>query len=276
MVSALLVGMAGVAAVCCIAVLFGPIVCSCRGNFAENTASAEAGAFWIHPFLLRCDFDLAKRKSALVLFNRFRFFSFSLPGDDDEAPAEAGRATQKPVPPAQDTEEKQSPGFEDRGTAAHAAGESGERQPAKEAEPPKEKNEKRGAWFTRWKQFRVFWDDHRWRSKILSWLKKRLHGLFRIVSLRIVSVRLRLGLAEPDETGAAYGYILGVTNAFFNPANGKRQLFFEPVFDRECFEMEGRVRITTSVIRLCAPLVLAILTFPYLHTYLLLRRARKV
>jgi hypothetical protein len=276
MVSALLVGIAGVAAVCSIAVLFGPIICTCRGSFGENAASADAMVFWIHPFLLRCDFDIVKRTATLILFKRFRLFTFALPGGGDEAPPETGPAAHKAVPPAQDKEEKQSPGFEDRGRAAHEPDESRAERPEKEPEPPGKKKKKRGAWFTRWKQFRVFWDDHRWRSKVLSWLKKRISGFFRIVSIRIISVRLRLGLAEPDETGAAYGYILGVTGALFTPANGRNQVLFDPVFDRECFEMEGRVRVTTSVMRLCAPLVLAVLTFPYLRTFLLVRRARKV
>ena len=122
----------------------------------------------------------------------------------------------------------------------------------------------------------VFWKDSSWRAKIVRWLRRSLPRFFHLLSIRDLSLQVRLGLSDPGETGALYGYFLGASGALADQRNKNRRLVFDPVFERECLEAEGGLRISTSLFRLCIPLIFALLTFPYLHTFLLFRRARRM
>lgn len=119
-----------------------------------------------------------------------------------------------------------------------------------------------------------FLRQHSWRSKVLRWLTHSLVRFFRIVGLDHLFVRVRANLEDPALTGQVYGYVVGLRRAL---SGGRTNVSvrFEPVFDRECLEGEGSVGLRTSLLRLLAPVIAAVLTFPYVSTFLVWRRLKR-
>ena len=126
------------------------------------------------------------------------------------------------------------------------------------------------------KQLMVFLKDSFFRAKILRWLGKTVKAIFRAISLRRITARVKAGLLDPSLTGVAYGYFFGLKSMISSEKSSCKEILFEPVFDNEPFAAEGEIEVSSSIGRLCLPVVFAVLTFPYLHAFILYRRAKKI
>ena len=131
-------------------------------------------------------------------------------------------------------------------------------------------------WIAKLKNNRVvflLW-QRSWRAKILRWFTRSLVRFFRIAGLDHLAVRIRANLENPALTGKAFGYVEGLRRAL-SGGRSNVSVRFEPVFDRECMEGEGSVGLRTSIVRLLAPVIVAVFTFPYVSTFLVWRRLKK-
>jgi hypothetical protein len=124
-------------------------------------------------------------------------------------------------------------------------------------------------WLVRLRRNRYvfFVSNPSWRGKVLRWLLRVVRSFLHMVTFDRFAVSVRAGLEDPMLTGTITGLHRAVCGAFV-----LRQPFavrFEPVFMRNCFEGSGTIGLRTSMAQLLMPLVVAIATFPTLHTAIL-------
>jgi hypothetical protein len=273
-------------------ILLAPIAVSCSGAIKESSVSGEILGWWLHPNVLRLVFDPKKKVVFVFGCGRFRIFSSESRESQKEkepaVPQEDSSGDQKkeprPVPQPQEQQERASVSSRE---LPHRTPEEPPKA-VKHEETPKDKKQgdaKDSAEIGKpsfseklvpLKKAMVFLKDPSFRAKIFWWLKRAIAAVFRAVSMRIVAVRVKAGLFDPSLTGAAYGYFTGLQYMVSTEKSFLREIQFEPVFNDEPFSAEGRVELSSSIVRLCLPVVFAVLTFPYLHAYILYRRAKKI
>jgi hypothetical protein len=265
-------------------ILLAPVTVSCSGSVNESSVSADILGWWLHPKVLRCDTDIKKKAVFVFAFGSFRIFS----SEAKESPQEKG-----PVEPPKDAD-----GEEKKETLLEPQRQKQRESPhypskelqnvTKHEDTSEEKNhgdaddagKKEKTSFSEklipLKKVMVFLKDSSFRGKILRWLEKMVKGVLRAISMRNFTARVKAGFLEPSLTGAAYGYYIGLKNMFSTGKSSRAEILFEPVFNDELFSAEGGIEISTSIARLCLPVIFAVLTFPYLHAYILYRRAKKI
>ncbi|HUI92290.1 MAG TPA: DUF2953 domain-containing protein [Chitinivibrionales bacterium] len=249
-------------------ILFPPITIACSGSVKESSAAvAEVSGWWLHPKLLRCVFDFRKKAIIVLLLGRFRIFS----SDSRKPPEEK----EPPEPHPKMEEKKPSVSHEEKPRSIvqeHPHGEKIEEEEGAAEKGKRPFSDKliplKKAW--------VFLGDSSFRYKVLRWLLKLFLSLVGAVSFRIVSARVKAGLFDPALTGKAYGYFTGLRYALITEKSSCKEILFEPVFNDEPFSAEGGVALSSSMARLCLPIVFAVLTFPYLHAFILYRRSKKI
>jgi hypothetical protein len=91
-----------------------------------------------------------------------------------------------------------------------------------------------------------------------------------------IRVHVKAGFSDPAQTGVFYGWYQGISHMLNLPGSRRLEAVYEPEFSRKTFEADGEAVIATSGVRLCLPLVKALATFPYVHAFVLYRRAGKV
>jgi hypothetical protein len=113
-------------------------------------------------------------------------------------------------------------------------------------------------------------------GKIVFWLLRIIKAIFRVVSFDDLSLYLKAGFDDPYITGIIYGYFTGIKN-FLELNNKPFDSFqFEPVFNKnDSITIGAAIRIKTSLVRMCWPLLVAIFTFPYISGFILWRRIKK-
>jgi hypothetical protein len=144
-------------------------------------------------------------------------------------------------------------------------------------EPPPEvvvapEPEKKDNWYRRLQRNRYlfFLRNTAWRNKIVRWTVRSVRTLFRIVKFDRFRLAIRAGVEDPMVTGT----IAGLHQAAVYGLTMKKPyaISFEPVFMTDCFSCSGGLRLGTSLGRLLLPVVVAIATFPTLHTLWLVWR----
>jgi hypothetical protein len=269
-------------------ILLAPITVSCFGSVKESAAAGEILGWWFHPKVLRCVFDIKKKAFIVFACGRFRIFSSGTKeGPEKKEPVAplkdlSGDEKKEPLPKPQRQEQQERASISS-GELPHIPPEA-----EKHEETPEEKNrgdaegaaEKEKPSFSEklipLKKVMVFLKDSSFRAKILRWLGKTVKAIFRAISVSKVTARVKAGLLDPSLTGIAYGYFIGFKNMISTEKSSCKGILFEPVFDNEPFAAEGGIEISSSIARLCLPVVFAVLTFPYLHAYILYRRAKKI
>jgi hypothetical protein len=287
-----------IAAVAFGVLLFAPIKLSCSGSYTGSARQAAFYLFWLHPGVLRCDFNGKKRSISIMVLGRYRLFS----SEEDQAPEAApapgtGGADQfahekpvieRPAPP--DGNEKS---YDHRSSGPAPKQKKSKKPP--EGSVDKQKKEKANDDSGREtkglfgflqdpvvRRVKVFLVDAKWRYKIFRWLRTSVVRFFHIVSVPCFRLHVKLGLSDPSDAGRAFGYYIALKSVIMDTGvnagrlRHQRELVFEPVFNRELIEADGRVEISSSIARLCLPVVLAVVTFPFLHTFILYWRARKI
>ena len=273
-------------------VLCGPIAVSCSGSVNESSAVGEILGWWLHPKVLRCVVDIKKKAVFVFACGNFRIFSSEAKESPEEkgpiAPPKnlAGDEKKEPQPEPQRQEQQEKLSFSSQ-ESPHISPEDLPKA-EKHEDPPEEKKHsdaegaavKEKSSFSEklipLKKVMVFLKDSSFRAKVLRWLGRTVKTVFRSVSMRKITARVKAGFLEPSLTGAAYGYFIGLKNMISSREPSRAEIVFEPVFNNESFAAEGGIEISTSIARLCLPVVFAVLTFSYLHAYILYRRAKKI
>jgi hypothetical protein len=269
--------------------LFAPLTLSLSGSFKESARHFTSYVSWFHPAVFRCDVNGRKRSFSIIVFGRFKLFS----SENDETPGpvpgtrlrpEKHEKVEKPSIPS-----RQQKPFEHvlKDPGPHAAecaedtrteGPSGKKKhddPAKGF--AKEKKNVFGFMHSLpVKRARVIFSAASWRRKIFHWLIASIARFFHIVSVSRFKLYVKLGLSDPSATGQAYGFFVGAKNALAESGTVRMEILFEPVFNEEVAEADGTIEISSSLARLCLPIVLAVATFPFLHTLMVYLRLKRI
>ena len=184
-------------------------------------------------------------------------------------------------------EEKVSAGYDEPKKNKYKARPEKKSKPPKKAKPPKSpkaqepsETKKKGLFgFFKtplFKRVYVFLGNASWRKKVLSWMLRSILQFFKIVSFTKFKLFVKAGLDDPAKTGKAFGYFLAAKHALSDGSPKRFDIAYEPDFNNEIFEAQGEIEMATSVGRLCMPVIMAVLTFPYVHTLVLYLRMRKI
>jgi hypothetical protein len=273
-------------------ILLAPITVSCSGSIKEHSAAAaEILGWWLHPKVLKCVVDIKKKAASVYAFGSFRIFSSEVKESPEEkgpvVPPKklAGDEKKEPQPEPQRQELQERASISSRELPHVTAAEQPKSEKYEEPREEKRQSDVEGAGEKKptfseklvpLKKVLVFLKDPSFRLKIFRWLKRTIAAVFSAVSMRIAAARVKAGLFDPSLTGAAYGYFTGLQYMVSTEKSWLREIQFEPVFNDEPFSAEGRVELSSSMARLCLPVIFAVLTFPYLHAYILYRKTKKI
>lgn len=251
-------------------VLFAPIAVSGSATFASGKAQGLVRLSWLHPRVVRCILDIRKGTWEVFAFG----MRINTRGKTAAAVSEEKKTAEGST---------ESADLAHTPHAAHAdvvpAAKPGP-QPSKEekAAPEKSSVETRTKettpWMVRVRQLWVFIGDASFRGKVLRWVLGTLRLLLRTCSVARVRVSVKAGFDDPARTGLLYGWYQGVTRILTAPGAQRVEIECEPVFTKSTFAANAEAKLATSVARLCLPIIIAVVTFPYLHAYVLYRRAR--
>lgn len=119
--------------------------------------------------------------------------------------------------------------------------------------------------------------QERWREKILSWFGRIIRSLLGIIKFENCAVHLRAGGEDHAVTGMIHGCVAGIKHALLMKRGEGMFIEFEPLFNSGLvFEFRGSLRIRTSIARLIYPAAVALVTFPYISSFILWMRVRKM
>lgn len=292
--------------------ILAPVSATVDFSFKDLRPNGSGGFSFLHPLLLAAQIDFATRRISVRILGR----SFGAkcrqdqegapPADADRpngmqlhgenAPFDEGDVFAAPLPftPRPDEETRQVPfqPGDDTAVQRHVApvpepslssprGGRVSAIPASDAgavpdEPMAPEKEKKDNWYKQLQRNRYlfFLRNSAWRNKILRWTARVVRTLFGIVKFERFRLSIRAGVEDP----MVMGIIAGVYQAAAYGLTIKEPylISFEPVFMTDCIECCGGLRISTSLWRLCFPVVVAIATFPALHTLWLVWRSRQM
>lgn len=271
-----------------------PIKLSCSGSYSESTHHAVVYFSWFHPGMLRCEINEKKHSFSIIILGRWRVFSSQEARGADQGPGPnnetAETVPQEPPivkkPLAKGDDEKPSGHFSHGPRPVQEKPENVSQRKRDEIDKD-EKEKAKGASGEKTntpsgflqkptvRRVKVLLSDAAWRNKIFRWLKGSAIRFFHIASVSCFRLHVTLGLGDPCQTGRIFGYYIAAKNALTDPRGSHKEILFEPVFDREIIEADGQLELSSSIARLCLPVVLAVLTFPFLHTGILLWKSKK-
>jgi hypothetical protein len=265
-----------------------PFAISLRFHHANGTDRMDGSISWMHPWIALGKYDFESRTFSMTFVRRFSFFwgvsddktpKTPVPQDAQERAAfadeknkseEINSTRREPIAPEKKIKSKKT----------KIAGPSD--QPAREHSEKKEEVpiQKKGwkAALNKFKSNKVLFliRQNKWRNKIISWAFRSLCRFIRLFKIRRIKVHVRAGLSDPASTGKAFGYWMGASNALELESNKRISMKFDPVFNEECLEVSGLVALQTSLARLALPVILAIVSFPYLSTLLVWRASKRL
>jgi len=274
--------------------LLAPVHILLSGTCDETESRPVFYLSWFHPLVLRCDLGGKSQLFSTIALNRFHLFASGKdmpPQSDSSSDGATPDYSQEETPNIQ---KSAGPQTEERASFGHRTPDTKQR-PEETGDKPKteridkspepapqgqgEKPKKRIFGFLDsppLKRVLVFLRSASWRRKILRWLQSSIARFFHIVSVSQFRLSIRFGLSDPGQTGQAYGYFIAAKYALLGSANSKKEILVEPVFDQELMEVTYKIRILTSFARLCLPVILAVMTFPYIHTLALYLQVRRI
>jgi hypothetical protein len=192
------------------------------------------------------------------------------PNEPAQQKQSADQAEEKSVEPADIPSAEPEPAQ----VRAHGQEERSEAEKEKVApQAPKKDN-----WFIRLDRNRYwfFLRNHSWRSKVIRWIFRFLRTLLRIVRFDRLQLDICAGIRDPATVGVVNGWYRGLFYGL--PMRKPYIVKFRPVFMKNHFEGTVSLRIGTSIIRLLMPVVMALVTLPWVHTlwlvYKYVRRER--
>ena len=267
-----------------IIILVSPFSLLFHGSYVSALESAWIKMSWLHPWVLRGYIEFKKKVLDIRLFNRFVVYSRSfakepnglVPEREEKPPAEFlnGEA----VSPQKATDARtvhETEGAARQAGQFHALDpDQGKTDAAPTGEEKKKKEGPIGKLRSVREKFRgsslrkalFFLRQEPWRHKIRRWLGRTISPLFHLFAVRHLRIHVRASLPEPSATGKLYGYWTGISHALMNDGTKNNEIVFEPVFNQECLEVEASLQIQTSLLRFMAPVVILVVTFPYIST----------
>jgi hypothetical protein len=261
-----------------------PISAAFSGVVGNNGAHGSLALSWLHPAVIRADIDIEKKSAAVFAFGRFRVFYYRF--DQTVPPVSAAAdmvdksVSEKPLPAYEKMSPSENQDQQIHQKIVHEQTEDINKEtPDAETSPSEDPGTGKTTFAEKLiplKKVWIFAGNPSFRGEILRWIRRLVFSLFHTISVSTFRVRVKAGLEEPSLTAAAYGYYIGLKNILATGNSSRRKIMFEPVFNNDPFETDGEIRISTSVARLCLPLVLAVATFPYLHAVILYFKMRKI
>ncbi len=249
--------------------LFAPIAVVGSGTFAAGEAGGHVRLSWLHPGVVRCILDIRKGTPEVFAFG-LRVYAKEKLYDKGEGPAA-------------EEEKKNAAADSVESSAAARSGEPGPQVSKEEKTAPEKsgvepRGKKTAPWIVRAKRVQQVWvfaGDACFREKVLRWVLRMLRLLLHTCSIARVRVAAKAGFDDPAKTGLLYGWYMGVTRMLSAPGPQRVDIRCEPVFTEATLTANAEATLATSVARLLVPFVAALATFPYLHAYVLYRRARR-
>jgi hypothetical protein len=295
------------ALVICIALVFAiillsPLTLSLSGSFRESARHFTSYLSWFHPVVCRCVIDGKKRSFSIIVFGRFRLFSSHEDEEPGPVPVSGKRGGDNLRPEEKAAVEKSDKIDEKEKTFGHASNKGGfdagkyeDTKTAGLGNADAKENKEHGTAFAKEKKKMFGFMDSQpvqrtmvviraaaLRRKLFHWFVASVARFFHIVSVSRFRLHVRLGLNDPSTTGQAFGFYIAAKNALAAAGNSRKarkarkEIMFEPVFDSEIAEADGTIEISTSLARLCLPVVLTIATFPFLHTLMVYWKVKRV
>jgi hypothetical protein len=133
------------------------------------------------------------------------------------------------------------------------------------------------SWRSSWKSLRrmlSILNNRAWYSRVFHWGVRALRLLFRMIRFDHFRLNATAGMDDPAETGKIYGWYTALYGSLL--AQRKNiDVRLEPRFSEAVLEVNGSIGFTTSIYRVVAPVIVALVTFPYLRTWLVWRRFKK-
>ena len=132
----------------------------------------------------------------------------------------------------------------------------------KVAESPQKKDN----WFKRLlhSRYLFFLKNKRWRNKVIRWIIRVIRSLFTIITFDRFQFFLRAGIENPMVVGTLFGLYRAARSAL--PMNKPYFIEYEPVFMKNYCEGTMRFRTATSLFRVLLPVIMALFTFPIIHS----------
>lgn len=120
--------------------------------------------------------------------------------------------------------------------------------------------------FIRFKKnkYLFFLKEKKLAGKILRWIFRIAKKLLKIVAFKRSYIEAKFGVEDPALLGKIYGYIEAVKYGLNSGKNFR--LEFTPVFMQNYLECRGSVSLRSSLWKFLLPLIVALVTFPYLST----------
>jgi hypothetical protein len=251
----------------------------------------NADISWLNPWVLQAKFDLKSRTFSMMLLRRFRFFSkeFDTNGAEVQEKHHARDVKEDTLRgdskktyvdkhvfrPESDTYEKKINVQEEK--SEKAFDESAKRQTDEQKKPPlKKKNWRETLEKLKSNKVLFFVRQGRWRNKIIAWALKSLGRFSHLFRMGGIKLHVRASLSDPATTGKVYGYWIGALHALELAKHKRIALSFDPVFEGDCCDIDAQLALETSLARLLTPVILAVVSFPYLSTLLVWRSSKRL
>jgi hypothetical protein len=278
-----------------IIIVVSPIGAGGEVRSEESEIEGAFSLYFLHPRVVTAYYSFIEQHFEIVLFSRFRF-SFSepqQPPSHEETPSSGtisasgeqqvhdlspGSGKDSHTAESEHTEDAEL-SEDDREDLASTVGGieyPGVGEDEKDREDVEEDRAKQSLW-NRLRTNPVLFvlRQKRWREKVFRWIVTLISRLLHFISFDTLYIRIRFGLPDPSLTGKVYGYWEGVKYGLIPSPNASFAMNLIPSFTDECFDFHARIAFHTAVSRIVIPVGSAIVTFPYLSTFLLWRRLKR-
>jgi hypothetical protein len=276
-------------------VLFVPFRFSTEFALSTDTGSGAFLAHWIHPRIFGIRYDFERNLTELTIFG-WRLKTKARDADVNDKSAEQAASAKEtgavkkdpvltkpapvkpaPVEPARQTIQPAIPVAEVPPKSS-ASTVSDDKPGA-----PRQSIRSRFAQFRKrmsfhWRRLQTSWrilQRYQMASRALRWCLRLLSLSARSVRLDHVRINVKAGLKDPADLGKIYGWYAAGNRLLFG---GRKNIMlgFEPQFMRNSLALNGSVGLQTSVARVLMPLVIGLLTFPWLRAFFVWRRLKTI
>jgi hypothetical protein len=271
-----------------IIILIAPFVAVLEFWYSDEKKMISGSFSWLHPLVARGEIDVEQQKVDLCFFNLFRIQQDlgSAEEEDDRQNVQTDKPQQSgnvrtATTPASDTTDTTT-------ASAKVAQQSYHDSSGTQKESFKQRTvRQKSNYFTRLKHVGerlksivehpiiFFMRQKIWRQAMFRWLLLLARIPAKLWPDITVRLHVEAHIQDPATTGKVYGYWTALAYALSLHTSRHINVVFVPVFDRELLDIQGVVRIRTSLLKLSGPLLYAGLNFPFLTTWRVWRAAKK-
>jgi hypothetical protein len=243
-------------------VVVTPLTVTAEFTVSEVGCNGALRMQWLHPLFARCRFDIGQRQLDATILGWRHSFTRKNTCTKQPSTSHTGNR-ERPVPPTDAAPLARQQNAADKGEKLHMKQRvTGRGTPAGST----------GGWH-RVRTFFLIATDYRVTAKALRWGQRTLRACFSVLRFHCFRLHAKAGTHDPAETGKLYGWYAALDRSCFS-RNTNIDVRFEPDFSGEAFECSGDIAVRSSFARVGMPLVVALMTFPYLTAYFVWRRLR--